>query len=175
MECCSTRRVGPDSEGCARHVHRRRSANDTVGEIQSGWEQWIDTPCLGCSIGDRRRHSHHGIPTGQGLIFWVVVQNNTRLKDGDVEGMRCGTACCICINREHRRGHVHRWRTRKNTINKVQSCWNRWMDAPCLSVSTSDCWIQCGHGNASNQREVLWIVIQCNDWLKDGDVDLSTR
>ena len=37
VERCTTRCVGPDCEGCTRQVNRRRSTDDTVVEIQSGW------------------------------------------------------------------------------------------------------------------------------------------
>ena len=171
MEGCATCRVRPYRERCTGHVDRRRSANDTATETQARWQQWIDAPCFCRTVGHSRCHRDHGNTSRHGLILWVVIQNDTRFKDGEIDGMRSRTTCCIRINCEQGQGHVDRWCTRKNTISKVQSCWNRWMDAPCLNASTCDGWMKCGHGNASNQREILWIVVHSNDWLKDGDVD----
>ena len=48
------------------------------------------------------------------------------------------------------------------------------MDFPRLNATTRHNWMQIGHSNASNQGQVLWVVIKNNDWLKDGDVDCGT-
>ena len=101
MECGSTCVVGPNGERLSAHVDSRRSTDDTVVEVQSCWQRRRDGPCFDRAVGGRWYHVNHGNTSGHGLVLWIVIQNNTWLENGDVDGMRCRSTRCVCIDGKH--------------------------------------------------------------------------
>ena len=165
--CC----ISVNCEHGQGHIDRWRTRKYTISKVQSSRNRWMNCPCLNvttCYSGVQRRHS---VASDHGYVLRIVIEYNDWLVDGQIESVRSRTARIVRPNRVGRSRHVHCWRTREHTINKVQSKWNRWMNRPCLNISTCNRWIQIGYRHASNKGQVLGVVVEDSNLFVDGQID----
>ena len=153
------------------HVHRWSTREYTISKVQSSRKRWMNRPCLNVTTCYRRMQRRHCVASNHGQVLWVVIKDNDWLVDGQIDGMRSRTARIVCPDRVGRSRHVHCWRTRQHTINKVQSKWNRWINRPCFNISACNRWIQIGYRHASNKRQVLGVVVEDSNLFVNGQIN----
>ena len=167
----TARVVGVNREHGRRQVDRWRTADDAVAEVQAVGQGGMDGPVLHRTAAVGRMEVGHRHAAGEGDVVRRVGEVARGLQDGDVDRVACSTARGVGPHGEHAERHVDRWRTADDAVAEVEAGWQVGRDGPVGDVAARDRREERGHLHATNQRQVLRVVIEDDDGLKHGDVD----
>ncbi len=167
----TARVVRPNGVHREREVDRGRAADDTVAEVETGWQVRRDGPVGGVATRDRREERGHLHATNQGHVFGVVVEDDDGLNDGDVERVVGRTTAVVGPHGEHRGRHVDGRCSRNGAVREVQTNRKCRLDGPVVHDACVD-WEHIVHGNTTGEREIFGIVFQRDRRVVDGNVEV---